>query len=63
MLSTGGWRHLGELTAEIAQDCLRRRAMRPDELPEVRKLYWRHVAEGNRLPAERGVILIDGGLS
>lgn len=51
------------LQTEIPQDRLRRRAMRLDELPEVRRLYWAHAAQGTRLPAERGVILIDGGLS
>jgi hypothetical protein len=49
------------LTTEIPQDCLRRRPMMPSELPHVRRLYWAHAAHGTRLPAERGVIVIDGG--
>ena len=28
---------------------------------EVRRLYWRLRAQGVELPAERGMILIDGG--
>ena len=38
------------------------RPMRPDELPDVRRVWWhwrRH--EGLELPPERGVILIRGG--
>ncbi len=30
-------------------------------LDDLRQLWWRHAALGNRLPAERGIILIDGG--
>jgi hypothetical protein len=40
------------------------RPMRPDELPDVRRVWWhwrRH--EGLKLPPERGVILIRGGRS
>ena len=29
--------------------------------PVVRDLWWRQLRLGNRLPAERGVIVIDGG--
>ncbi len=38
---------------------------RLDELvcAQVRALWWRQRRDGNRLPAQRGVILIDGGLS
>ena len=50
-------------TVEISQDCLRRRPMLPGELPHVRQVFWNHAAQGTRLPAERGVILIDGGLA
>ena len=36
--------------------------MRVDELPDVRRLWWRQRRhEGVELPAERGVILIRGG--
>ena len=37
------------------------RPMRPDELAEVRAIWWRQIALGHRLPAERDVILLDGG--
>ena len=38
------------------------RPMRPDELPHVRRLWWhwrRH--EGVNLPAEKNVIVVEGG--
>ena len=35
------------------------RPMRPDELAEVRALWWRLAAQGIRMPAERGVIVLD----
>jgi hypothetical protein len=37
------------------------RAMRADEIPELRSIYWRQAALGHRLPAERGVIVLEGG--
>ena len=37
------------------------RPVRPDEIPELRAIYWRQAAAGFRLPAERGVILLQGG--
>ena len=37
------------------------RDVRPDELPELRALWWRQAALGHRLPAEIGVIVIEGG--
>ena len=38
------------------------RPMRPDELPDVRHLWWRwRRHEGVELPPEPGVILIPGG--
>ncbi len=38
------------------------RPMRPDELPDVRRLWWRwRRREGVKLPPERGVILLWGG--
>ena len=52
-----------EREIEISQVRLLRRAMRPNEIPDVRRVYWAQAAQGTRLPAERGVILIDGGLS
>ena len=39
------------------------RPVRPSEVPELRALWWRQVALGHRLPAERGVIAIEGGRS
>ena len=35
------------------------RPMRPDELTEVRAMWWRLAAQGIRMPAELGVILLD----
>ena len=37
------------------------RPVRPDEIPDLRALWWRQAALGRRLPAERGVIVIEGG--
>ena len=37
------------------------RPVRPDELLELRAIFWRQAALGHRLPAELGVILLDGG--
>ena len=39
------------------------RDVRPDEIPELRALWWRQAALGRRLPAERGVIVLPGGLA
>ncbi len=44
---------------EFAQ--LAPRAVRPDEIRELRAIFWRHAALGHRLPAEIGVIVIAGG--
>ena len=44
---------------EFAQ--LAPRDVRPGELPELRSIYWRQAALGHRLPAEHGVIVIEGG--
>ncbi len=46
---------------EIPTSQLLPRPVRPDELPELRAIFWRQVALGHRLPAERGVIVIEGG--
>ncbi len=35
--------------------------VRPDELPDLRSLWWRQAALGHRLPAEINVIVIPGG--
>ena len=37
------------------------RPVRPDEIPELRAIWWRQAALGNRLPAEAGIIAIEGG--
>ncbi len=37
------------------------RPIRPDELPELRALWWRQAALGHPLPAERDIIVIAGG--
>ena len=36
------------------------RPVHPDEIPELRAIFWRLAAQGHRLPAERGVIVIEG---
>ena len=37
------------------------RPIRDDEIPELRALWWRQAALGHRLPAEAGIIVIEGG--
>ncbi len=37
------------------------RDVHPDEIPELRAMWWRQASLGHRLPAEAGVILIRGG--
>ena len=37
------------------------RPVRPDEIPELRAMWWRQAALGHRLPAEARIIVIDGG--
>ncbi len=37
------------------------RDIRPDEVPELRAIFWRQAALGHRLPAEIGVIVLEGG--
>ncbi len=36
------------------------RDVHPDEIPELRGMWWRQAALGHRLPAERGVIVLEG---
>jgi len=43
---------------EFAQ--LVHRDVRPDELPELRAMWWHQAALGHRLPAAHGVIVIMG---
>ena len=40
---------------------LRPRPIGPGELAELRAMWWRQAALGHCLPAERGVIAIEGG--
>ena len=37
------------------------RPVRPDEIPELRALWWNQAGAGHRLPAEIDVIVIEGG--
>ena len=37
------------------------RPIRADEIPELRAMWWRQARLGLRLPAEFGVIVIEGG--
>ncbi len=37
------------------------RPVHPDEIPELRATWWRLARAGHRLPAESGVIVIEGG--
>ena len=39
------------------------RPVRADEIPMLRAMWWRQIALGHRLPAERDVIVIDGSRS
>ncbi len=39
------------------------RPIRPDEIPHVRRVWWRLTTHGHRLQPERSVIMIDGGAS
>ena len=39
------------------------RNVRPEEIPELRAVWWRQAALGHRLPAERDVIVIEGGVA
>ncbi len=37
------------------------RDVRPDELPDLRSLWWRQAGLGHHLPPEIGVIVVEGG--
>ncbi len=47
-------------TVDIGVSQLAPRDVRPDEIPELRSLWWRQARAGHRLPVERGVIVIGG---
>ena len=51
----------GMVSPEVERADLRRRPMRADEQVHVRRIYWNCAAAGHRLPAELGLIVIDGG--
>ena len=40
---------------------LRRRPIGPGELASLRAMWWRQAGAGHRLPAEIGVIVVEGG--
>ena len=46
---------------EILVSQLLPRPVRPNEIPELRAVWWRQAGLGHRLPAERGVIVLEGG--
>ncbi len=46
---------------EIPVSQLRHRPIGPGELASLRAMWWRQAALGHHLPAERGVIVIEGG--
>ena len=48
-------------TVDISDSQLLPRDVRPDEIPELRSLWWRQASFGHRLPAEINVIVIEGG--
>ncbi len=50
-------------TVDLPVSQLVPRRVRPDEIPELRALWWRQAALGHRLPAERGLIVLPGGLA
>ena len=47
---------------EIALSQLQHRPIGPGELAALRALWWRQASAGHRLPAEIGVIAIEGGV-
>ena len=46
---------------EIPLSQLRHRPIRPGELAALRAIFWRQASTGLRMPAERDVIVIQGG--
>ena len=46
---------------EIPFSQLRHRPIGPGELASLRAIWWRQASAGHRLPAEPGVIEIEGG--
>ena len=50
-----------DTSLEIPVSQLLPRPIRPDEISELRALWWRQARLGHRLPAELGVIVLEGG--
>ncbi len=50
-----------DTTVDLPISQLLLRNVRPDEIPELRALWWRLTALGYRLLAERRVIRLEGG--
>ena len=46
---------------EIPVSQLRPRQIGPGELASLRAIWWRQASTGHRLPAEIGVIVVEGG--
>ena len=49
-----------ETTTDLLVSQLVPRDVRPDEIPELRAMWWRQAALGHRLPAEAEIIVIEG---
>ena len=52
-----------DTSLEIPLSQLRHRPIGPGELASLRAIFWRQAGAGHRLPAERDVIVVDGGRS
>ena len=52
-----------EDSLKIDRAQLARRNVRPDELPELRRIWWRQIGAGFRMPAETSIIVLPGGLA
>ncbi len=50
-------------TVDLPVSQLLPRDVRPDEISELRAIWRRQAALGHHLPAERGVIVLEGGRS
>ena len=50
-----------DTTVDLPVSQLLLRNARPEEIPELRAIWWRQAALGHRLPAEINVIVIPGG--
>ena len=50
-----------DLSLDLCPSQLRPRPIGPGELAHLRVMWWRQAALGHRLPAQRGVILLERG--